>query len=369
MTETKGKVVLGLSGGVDSAIAAYLLKEQGYEVFGVFLKNWTEPDEKGVCPAERDREDAMRVAAKLGIAFATVDYERQYREKVFAPFLKGLAQGVNPNPDILCNPLVKFAALCAIADETGAAFVATGHYARKVLDSASLRSNDIYPSGVVEKDGYFLAVGLDKEKDQSYFLSRLTQEQLAKTIFPLGEMTKKETRALAEKIGLHVAGKEGTSGICFIGERNFEEFLSGRVSASAGPVVDTAGKEVGTHRGLPFYTVGQRHGFGGGGGEAWYIAEKRPPTNTLVVARAYDHGLFKDSIKASAAHWISGKPDFPLECEARLRYRQPLQSCTVIAHNGDMLEVVFKEPQKAVTPGQYAAFYRGEICLGSAVIE
>jgi tRNA-uridine 2-sulfurtransferase len=348
----QGKIVLGLSGGVDSAVAAYLLKEQGYDVLGVFLKNWTEADEHGVCSALRDREDAMRIAAKLGIAFASVDYEREYRDKVFAPFLKGLSEGVNPNPDILCNPLIKFAALCAIADDVGADNIATGHYARKTLKDSIA----------------FLSAGEDRDKDQSYFLSRITQEQLRRTVFPLGGMTKPETRSLAEKLGLHVADKDGTSGICFIGERDFEGFLSGKVSAEPGPVIDSEGNAVGTHRGLPFYTVGQRHGFGGGGGEPWYVAEKRLSSNTIVVARAYDASLFRNRINASEAHWISGTPVFPLECAVRLRYRQPLQSCTVIAHNGDTLEASFKEPQKAVTPGQYAAFYDGDVCLGSAVI-
>jgi len=347
--EPRRRVVLGLSGGVDSAVAAYLLKEQGYEVFGVYLKNWTEKDEEGVCPAERDREDAMRVAAKLGISFSTVDYEKEYYDRVFAPFLDGLSRGVNPNPDVLCNPLVKFAALSAIADDIGAAHIATGHYARNI-------------------DGKLVA-GVDKEKDQSYFLSRITKEQLARTIFPIGELTKPRVREVAREIGLHVADKEGTSGICFIGERNFENFMKGRVPSAPGPIVDTAGKTVGEHRGLPFYTVGQRHGFGGGGGEPQYVAKKIFETNTLVVARAYDQALFRTEIEAIDAHWINDEPKFPMECLVRLRYRQALQSCTVkLESKTGRLELVFDEPQKAAAPGQYAAFYDGEICLGSAAI-
>jgi tRNA-specific 2-thiouridylase len=343
------KVVLGLSGGVDSAVAAHLLKEQGYEVFCVYLKNWTEPDEHGVCPALRDREDAMRVAAKLDLPFQTVDHEKEYRDRVFAPFIEGLNRGVNPNPDILCNPFVKFEALCAVADKLGAAFVATGHYAR-------------------QENGKLL-VGRDPEKDQSYFLSRITKDQIARTLFPIGELTKPEVRAIACQVGLHVAAKEGTSGICFIGERNFENFMKDKVVSAPGPIVDTDGKTLGEHRGLPFYTVGQRHGFGGGGGEPQYVAKKIPETNTLVVARAYDPALFRNEIEASDAHWITAAPVFPLECAVRLRYRQPLQSCAVtLQSESGRLRLVFKDGQKAVTPGQYAAFYDGDICLGSAVI-
>jgi tRNA-uridine 2-sulfurtransferase len=343
------KVVLGLSGGVDSAVAAYLLKENGYEVFGVYLKNWTELDEKGVCPALRDREDAMRAAAKLGITFMTVDYERQYRERVFAPFLKGMGEGINPNPDVLCNPLVKFEALLAVADEIRAAWIATGHYARHI-------------------DGKLLA-GLDKEKDQSYFLSRITSEQLERSIFPIGDYTKPQVRALAEKIGLHLARKDGTSGICFIGERNFENFMRGRVESSCGPVVTPDGKVIGEHRGLPFYTIGQRHGFGIGGGDPYYVAQKRMADNALVVAQAYDPALFSPKAAAFGAHWIGSEPNYPLECLVRLRYRQALQSCKVLKTGEGELEIIFAEPQKAVAPGQYAVFYDGDACLGSAELK
>jgi len=366
------KVVVGLSGGVDSAVAAYLLKEQGYEVFGVFLKNWTETDEKGVCPAEADREDAMRVAAKLGIAFSTVNYEKEYRERVFAPFIEGLNAGVNPNPDVLCNPLVKFAALMAIADDVGAAYIATGHYARRITPPTPpyTKGRDVFNHSHNIREGrvgYCLASGSDKEKDQSYFLSRITQEQLARTIFPLGEMTKTQVRELARKIGLHVAQKEGTSGLCFIGKRNFEKFMTGRVKAEPGPIVLPDGKNIGEHRGLPFYSIGQRRGFGIGGGEPYYVAEKLKETNTLVVAPAYDAALMSDETAAVDPHWISGEPTMPLSCQVRLRYRQPLQSCKV-EYRSDGLKIFFDRPQKAVTPGQFAVFYDKEICLGSVVI-
>ncbi len=367
------KVVLGLSGGVDSAVAAYLLREQGYEVSCAYLKNWTEKDEKGVCPAERDREDAMRVAAKLDLPFQTVDYEKQYRERVFAPFLKGLGEGVNPNPDILCNPLVKFVALMAVADEIGAAWIATGHYARHIIIESEAMPRGPSRARLGEASPrlvspHQLATGIDHEKDQSYFLSRITGEQLARTIFPVGELTKTQVRKIAAKIGLHIADKEGTSGICFIGERNFEAFIKDRVPSKPGPVITPDGKVVGEHRGLPFYTVGQRHGFGGGGGEPYYVAKKIVETNTLVVARAYDPALFHTKIKAIDAHWINEPPILPITCQVRLRYRQSLQSCTVKTGADDRLLIVFDEPQKAVTPGQYAAFYDGNICLGSAVI-
>ena len=349
ITPINKKIVLGLSGGVDSAVAAYLLKEQGYEVFCVYLKNWTEPDENGVCPALRDREDAMRVAAKLDLPFQTVDYEKEYRDRVFAPFVDGLNRGVNPNPDILCNPFVKFEALLAVADKIGSDFVATGHYAR-------------------QENGQLL-VGRDPEKDQSYFLSRITGAQLSRTLFPVGELTKPEVRAIACQIGLHVAAKDGTSGICFIGERNFENFMKDKVVSSPGPIVDTEGNVMGEHRGLPFYTIGQRHGFGGGGGEPYYVAKKDQAANTLVVARAFDPALFESAITVIEAHWINQTPVLPLNCQTRLRYRQPLQSCKVMAgENVGALTVEFSEKQKAVTPGQFAAFYDGDICLGSAII-
>ncbi len=373
MEKDRKKAVIGLSGGVDSAVAAYLLKKEGYEVFAAYLKNWTETDEKGVCPAEADREDAIRVAAKLDISFATVDYEKEYRERVFAPFLNGLSAGENPNPDILCNPLVKFAALSAVADDIGAYWIATGHYARKaVLDSAALRSHGIYSSDETGKGKSALLAGRDAEKDQSYFLSRIAPEQLERSLFPLGEMNKKETRELAQNIGLHVAQKPGTSGICFIGERNFAGFMKGRVPAAPGPIIDAEGRLIGEHRGLPFYTIGQRHGFGdciSSASEPYYVAEKRLASNTLVVARAYEKPLYRSEVILRDPHWILGEPRLPFVCETRLRYRQPLQKCTLIAHNGGRLEAIFSEPQKAVAPGQYAAFYRGEICLGSAIIE
>lgn len=377
--KTNNKIVLGLSGGVDSAVAAYLLKVQGYDVLGVYLKNWTEKDEKGICPAERDREDAMRVAAKLGIAFSTVDYEKQYRERVFTPFLKGLGKGLNPNPDIMCNPLVKFEALLAVADDIGASLIATGHYARHIKVNPSQRSR-LKPELSPRIDSiHQLAVGVDAEKDQSYFLSRITGEQLARTVFPVGELTKPEVRKIAAEIGLSVADKEGTSGICFIGERNFEAFMKDRVPAKPGPVITPDGTVVGEHRGLPFYTVGQRHGFGcpstrlgtteeSVGGLPYYIAEKRFDSNTIVVARAYDPALFHTKVKAIDQHWITSEPEFPLKCRARIRYRQPLQSCTVKKVDDGSLLLVFDKDQRAVTPGQYAAFYDGDICLGSAVI-
>jgi tRNA-specific 2-thiouridylase len=363
------KVVLGLSGGVDSAVAAYLLKEQGYEVFCVYLKNWTEPDEHGVCPALRDREDAMRVAAKLDLPFQTVDYEKEYRDRVFAPFVDGLNQGVNPNPDVLCNPLVKFIALGAIADQLGAAWIATGHYARVEAKPHQSRT----------EASPLLLVGRDQVKDQSYFLSRITKDQLRRTLFPIGELTKPEVRTMACKAGLHVSAKEGTSGICFIGERNFENFMKDKVISSPGPIIDTDGQALGEHRGLPFYTVGQRHGFGcpsassgrtlgTSGGEPYYVAKKDLKNNTLVVARAYDPALFRAFTLATGEYWINGAPNLPFKCQVRLRYRQSLQSCTVISNGNDGLKIDFDEPQKAVTPGQYAAFYDGDTCLGSAVL-
>jgi tRNA-uridine 2-sulfurtransferase len=346
------KVVLGLSGGVDSAVAAHLLKKEGYEVFGVFLRNWTEDDLSGECTSKLDREDAMRVASKLGISFVTVDYEKEYRERVFSFLLKGLSEGLTPNPDILCNPLVKFEALSLIADQLGAKWIATGHYARR--------------------EGNSLLAGVDKEKDQSYFLSRLTPDQLKCSLFPIGIYTKKQVREIASAIGLHLAEKESTSGICFIGERNFVNFIKERVPAEKGPTITTDGKVVGEHDGLPFYTIGQRHGFGHAksGGIPYYVCEKRFKDNTLVIAPAYDNALFKKEITVVFPHWVSGTPKFPLSCSCRIRYRQALQDCKVLQKTGekDKLKIVFNDPQRAATPGQYAVFYNGDTCLGSAMI-
>jgi len=340
------KVVLGLSGGVDSAVAAHLLTEAGFDVHAVHLKNWTERDVHGVCPAERDRVDALRVAAILNIPCVTLDYEREYRERVFAPYLEGLGKGATPNPDMLCNPLVKFEALIVAADRIGAPFIATGHYARR--------------------DGSSILAAHDTEKDQSYFLSLLTSAQIERTIFPVGELSKREVRAIARDLGLPIAEKESTSGICFIGERDTARFLRGRVSAAPGPVVDTTGASVSEHCGLPFYTIGQRHGFGGGGGMPYYVAEKRIETNTLVVAPAYDPSLFRKEVALADPLWHQ-VVRFPLACRARIRYRQPLERCTV-SDDGTGPHARFENPQRAVTPGQYAVFYAGDRLLGAARI-
>ncbi len=346
------KVVLGLSGGVDSAVAAYLLKKDGYDVSGVFLRNWTEDDETGVCTSKIDREDAMRVASKLGISFITLDYEKEYRERVFSFLLKGLSEGLTPNPDVLCNPLIKFEALSAIADKVGAKWIATGHYARRENEK--------------------LLAGIDKEKDQSYFLSRLTPDQLKRSLFPIGIYTKTQVREMAKEIGLHLAEKASTSGICFIGERNFVDFIRERVPAKKGPIITTDGKVVGEHTGLPFYTIGQRHGFGHAesGGIPYYVAQKRFKENTLVIAPAYDETLFKTEVTVIYPHWLVKTPELPLKCQCRIRYRQALVACQVLPNSeeNDKLKIVFNDSQRAVTPGQYAVFYDGDVCLGSAMI-
>ncbi|WP_248927346.1 tRNA 2-thiouridine(34) synthase MnmA [Paenibacillus hamazuiensis] len=354
----KARVVLGMSGGVDSSVSALLLKEQGYEVIGVFMKNWDDTDEFGHCTAEEDAEDVRRVCAQIGIPYYTVNFEKQYYDKVFAYFLDEYRKGRTPNPDVMCNREIKFGEFLQKAIELGADYLATGHYAR-----------------VEQKDGvYRLLRGVDAGKDQTYFLNALNQAQLSKAMFPIGHLPKSEVRRLAAEAGLATAKKKDSTGVCFIGERNFKEFLSGYLPARSGEMRTWDGELKGRHDGLMYYTLGQRQGLGIGGsgtGEPWFVAGKDLERNILYVVQGEQHpSLYSTGLVASDLNWISGKlPEGEFKCTAKFRYRQPDQDVTVKFLGGGRCEVTFDEKQKAVTPGQSVVFYSGEECLGGAVID
>jgi tRNA-specific 2-thiouridylase len=351
------KVTVGMSGGVDSAVAAYLLLQQGHDVTGVFMHNWQEEDETGVCTAADDFSDVRRVCDVIGIPYYTVNFTREYRERVFAAFLREYEAGRTPNPDVLCNSEIKFAAFLDFAMKTDADRIATGHYAR-----------------LAKRDGLSVLLrGTDRNKDQSYFLCTLDQRQLENALFPVGEMHKRDVRDVAEKIGLHVAHKKDSTGICFIGERNFVEFISRHVKSEGGDMVDVgSGRVVGRHTGLSHYTIGQRKGIGIGGmgsGEAWYVADKDAKQNVLYICQGQHHpALYKNGLLTEGFSWVLGQPPATgFACTAKFRYRQADCPCTVIME-GPSVRVKFGEPQRAVTPGQYCVLYDGEICMGGGVI-
>lgn len=355
------KVIVGISGGVDSSVAALLLKHQDYQVEALFMKNWDEKTDDGACLWEADVEDAMRVCDKLKIPLNTIDLSREYWDGVFTEFLEEYKAGRTPNPDILCNQEVKFRAFLDHALELGADKIATGHYAQ-----------------VIRAHGkHHLYKGQDLNKDQSYFLCRLQQEQLARTIFPLGEMLKPAVRELASSAGLITHDKKDSTGICFIGERPFREFLSQYIPVERGEIVTTDDRIVGQHDGVYFYTLGQRQGLGIGGvkgasDDAWYVVAKDTDKNTLTVAQGHDNPLlFSSELTATNVQWITGEcPELPLFCNAKTRYRQPDQGCEVLAGEAGTVDVHFSKPQRAVTPGQYVVFYDDDACcLGSAVID
>ena len=364
MTETahKGRrVVVGLSGGVDSSVAALLLGRQGYDVHALHMTNWDE-DEEGYCNAAAELQDARRVCEHLGIPLHHVNFAPEYRERVFEDFLADYRAGYTPNPDVLCNREIKFGVFREYARRLGAQLIATGHYAR-----------------AEHGDPPWLLKGADAGKDQSYFLHQVAADALAGTLFPLGGLTKAEVRRLARDHGLPTHDKRDSTGICFIGERPFREFLSRYVDAEPGPIVDDTGREIGRHQGLAFFTPGQRQGLGIGGrregGDApWYVAGRDFDANTLVAVQGADHPLlYSASLTAGAVHWIAGEPDAltgggTLACAAKVRYRQPDQPCTVRHGAGGELEVHFEAPQRAVAPGQFVVFYRGDVCLGGGRI-
>ena len=351
----KTRIVIGMSGGVDSSVAAWLLKEQGYEVIGLFMKNWEDDDTDEYCTSREDLIDAVSVAELIGIEIEAVNFAQEYRDRVFRNFLEEYQAGRTPNPDVLCNAEIKFKAFLDHALKIGAGRIATGHYAR-----------------VREIDGRFeLMKAVDATKDQSYFLYRLNQAQLGRTLFPLGHMLKRDVRTLAQRLGLPNHAKRDSTGICFIGERPFREFLMRYLSTEPGPMQTPDGGRVGTHQGLMYYTIGQRQGLGiGGPGEAWYVAGKDLARNTLVVVQGHDHpALFRDSLQALDLNWISGSPPpAPAVYMAKTRYRQPDTPCSLDPLQQGECTLSFPTPQRAITPGQSAVLYEREVCLGGGII-
>lgn len=363
----KGRVVVGMSGGVDSSVTAWLLKQQGYEVIGLFMKNWEDDDDSEYCSTRQDLLDAASVADLVGVDFEYVNFAAEYKDRVFAEFLREYSAGRTPNPDVLCNAEIKFKAFLDHAMTLGADHIATGHYARV--------------RAVEGEHGpeYQLLKALDGTKDQSYFLHRLNQAQLSRTLFPLGEIHKTEVRRIAHEIGLHNAAKKDSTGICFIGERPFREFLNRYLPTEPGDILTPEGKRVGRHHGLSFYTLGQRKGLGVGGvkgsqrddgtADAWYVARKDLARNVLYVVQGHDHPwLLSDRLQALDASWIAGRPPEAKDYGAKTRYRQPDAASHVVSADLSAFELSFSEPQWAVTPGQSAVLYDGDVCLGGGII-
>jgi tRNA-uridine 2-sulfurtransferase len=364
----KQRVVVGLSGGVDSAVTAYLLQQQGHEVVGIFMKNWEEDDDSDYCSSNVDFVDAAAVADVLGIGIEHVNFAADYKDRVFAEFVREYQAGRTPNPDILCNAEIKFKSFLDHAMRLGAEKIATGHYAR-VRQNAG--------TGLHE-----LLKGLDASKDQSYFLHRLNQAQLGKTLFPVGELHKTEVRRIAQEIGLPNAKKKDSTGICFIGERPFREFLNRYISKEPGPIKNDRGHTIGQHVGLSFYTLGQRQGLGiggikakgaqrGGGEHApWFVARKEMDKNTLWVVQGHDHPwLLSSALHATDASWCAGSPPASGSYGSKTRYRQADAPCTLANARASEFELDFPQPQWAVTPGQSAVLYDGDVCLGGGVID
>jgi len=349
-------VVVGMSGGVDSSVTAYLLKEQGYNVIGIFMKNWDDTDENGFCTATEDYEDVIAVANQIGIPYYAVNFEKEYWDKVFTYFLDEYKLGRTPNPDVMCNKEIKFKAFLDHAMRLGADFVATGHYARAVYEDGEHK----------------LLRGVDTNKDQTYFLNQLSQDQIAKAMFPIGHMEKSEVRKIAEEANLATAKKKDSTGICFIGERNFKQFLSQYLPAQPGEMRTLDGKTMGRHDGLMYYTMGQRHGLGiGGDGEPWFVVGKNLQDNILFVEQGFHNELlYSEGLYASDISWTTTMPvGTEFRCTAKFRYRQTDTPVTVRVLDGGRLDVAFDERQRAITPGQAVVFYDGDVCLGGATID
>jgi len=359
----KKKVVIGMSGGVDSSVAAWLLKEQGYEVIGLFMKNWEDDDDSEYCSTRQDWLDAASVADVIGVDIEAVNFAAEYKDRVFAEFLREYKAGRTPNPDVLCNAEIKFKAFLDHAMMLGADLIATGHYAR-----------------VREQDGGFqLLKAVDASKDQSYFLHRLNQQQLCRTLFPLGEIHKTEVRTIAERLALPNARKKDSTGICFIGERPFREFLNRYLSYQPGPMKTAEGVTVGEHVGLSFYTLGQRKGIGlggmkshkneGGDSDPWYVAKKDMDSNTLYIVQGHEHPwLLSPRLEARQTSWVAGETPAQRSLSAKTRYRQADMPCAFTADDGGFA-LDFDTPQWAVTPGQSAVLYDGDVCLGGGIID
>ncbi|MFC3907468.1 tRNA 2-thiouridine(34) synthase MnmA [Legionella dresdenensis] len=352
----KAKVIVGMSGGVDSSVAAWLLKEQGYQVEGLFMKNWEQDDTNEYCAAAIDLADAQAVASQIGIPLHAVNFAETYWQRVFTHFLHEYEMGRTPNPDVLCNKEIKFNAFLNHAMTLGADYIATGHYAR-VKNGALLKAKD-------------------RDKDQTYFLHAIDRAALNKSLFPIGDYHKSEIREFARQLGLITHDKKDSTGICFIGERRFKTFLQEFILAKPGEIRSTAGELLGTHDGLMFYTLGQRQGLGIGGrqsatDEPWYVVDKDTKTNTLLVAQGSDHPmLYANGLICGSIHWLADcQEQLPLTCYAKTRYRQPDQACVISPEDNGQYYVMFSEPQRAVTPGQYIVFYDKNQCLGGAVIE
>lgn len=355
----KEHIIVGMSGGVDSSVTAALLCEQGFRVTGLFMRNWDADDKDPFCTASQDLTDARAVCDKLNIPLKTVNFAQEYWDRVFQHFLDEYAAGRTPNPDVLCNKEIKFRAFLDHALDLGADAIATGHYAR-----------------IHTTTHHQLLRGLDNNKDQSYFLYTLGQQQLARSRFPLGELSKTTVRAMAERYGFINHAKKDSTGICFIGERKFQRFLSEYLLAQPGALETAEGEEIGQHSGLMFYTLGQRQGLGIGGlqnfSEApWYVVSKDIDRNVLVVAQQHDHALLlSDNLVCQDTHWVQGEaPPLPLRCTAKIRYRSHDQTCVIEAGSEGNYRVVFDEPQRAITPGQSVVFYQDERCLGGGIIQ
>jgi tRNA-uridine 2-sulfurtransferase len=363
----RNKVVIGMSGGVDSSVAAWRLKEAGLEVVGLFMKNWEDDDDGEHCTTRQDFLDAAATAEVIGIELQAVNFAAEYKDRVFAEFLREYQAGRTPNPDVLCNAEIKFRAFLDHAIATGAQCIATGHYAQVRIAANGLSE---------------LIRAADSNKDQTYFLHRLNQAQLSKTVFPIGDLQKPQVREIAKKIGLPNAAKKDSTGICFIGERPFREFLNRYVASTPGPMKTPEGRMVGKHMGLAFYTLGQRKGLGIGGdkqgdGSPWFVLEKDLASNTLVVAQGHDHpALMSHGLTALDASWVADAPPTSdpasvgtISLTAKTRYRQADAACSLADLGGGKFSLTFAEPQWAVTPGQSAVLYQGEVCLGGGIIE
>lgn len=347
-------VVVGMSGGVDSSVSALLLKQQGYRVVGLFMKNWEEKDENGVCVSAQDYEDVARVCEKIDIPYYAVEFVQEYWDEVFTRFLAEYKAGYTPNPDILCNREIKFKSFMQKAMELGADYLATGHYCRSDRGTSELKK------------------GSDPGKDQSYFLYTLTAPILERVLFPIGHLPKWEVREIAHQAGLATHAKRDSTGICFIGERNFRPFLKQYIATQRGKIQTLEGETVGEHEGTAYYTLGQRKGLGlGGEGEPWFIVKKDAQKNIIYVARGERHpALYADELIANELSWVSKTLPSPLpfRCKAKVRYRQLDQDCTITQIEGDQLRVQFDIPQRAIAPGQSVVFYQEDVCLGGGVI-